>query len=61
MMRARERFGPVITAMATPFGDDGDLDLAAAARLARFLEANGSTSLVVTGSTGESGTLSDAE
>lgn len=47
--------------MATPFGEDGALDLGAARRLAQLLEGHGSTSLVVTGSTGESGTLSDGE
>jgi 4-hydroxy-tetrahydrodipicolinate synthase len=54
-------FGPVITAMATPFGRNGELDLAAAERLAQWLVAHGSSSLVVTGSTGESFTLTDDE
>lgn len=51
----------VITAMATPFADDGALDLDAAGRLARHLVENGSHGLVVAGTTGESPTLSDAE
>jgi 4-hydroxy-tetrahydrodipicolinate synthase len=51
----------VITAMATPFTQDGALDLDAARRLARHLVENGSHGLVVAGTTGESPTLSDAE
>jgi 4-hydroxy-tetrahydrodipicolinate synthase len=51
----------VITAMATPFTEDGALDLDAARRLARHLVENGSHGLVVAGTTGESPTLSDAE
>src|SRR5436190_21429661 len=53
--------GGVITAMATPFAEDGELDLEAARRLARHLVENGSHGLVVAGTTGESPTLSDAE
>jgi 4-hydroxy-tetrahydrodipicolinate synthase len=51
----------VITAMVTPFDDDGALDLAAARRLARHLVENGSHGVVVAGTTGESPTLSDDE
>ena len=51
----------VITAMATPFTEDGALDLGAARRLARHLVDSGSHGLVVAGTTGESPTLSDAE
>src|SRR5215210_3225490 len=51
----------VITAMVTPFADDGRLDLEAARRLARHLVDNGSHGLVVAGTTGESPTLSDDE
>ena len=47
--------------MATPFDDEGRLDLDGAARLARALVASGSDGLVVTGSTGEAPTLSDEE
>ena len=55
------RFGRVITAMVTPFGDDGALDLEAAVELARWLAAHGSDGLVLTGSTGESSVLTDDE
>jgi 4-hydroxy-tetrahydrodipicolinate synthase len=51
----------VLTAMLTPFDDDGEVDVPAARRLARYLIGNGSHGLVVAGTTGESPTLSDAE
>jgi 4-hydroxy-tetrahydrodipicolinate synthase len=53
--------GGVLTAMATPFGDDGSVDHAAAARLAAHLLEHGSDGLVVAGSTGEAATLDDEE
>jgi len=55
------RFGAVLTAMVTPFGEDGSLDLDAAAELARWLVANGSDGLVVAGTTGEGPVLTDPE
>lgn len=55
------RFGAVLTAMVTPFDDDGRLDLDATAALARWLVDNGSEGLVVTGTTGEAPTLADDE
>lgn len=55
------RFGNVLTAMVTPFDDDGALDLDAARHLARFLQAQGNDGLVVTGTTGEAPVLSDDE
>jgi 4-hydroxy-tetrahydrodipicolinate synthase len=55
------RFGRVLTAMVTPFTAEGDLDLDGAAELARWLVANGSDGLVVTGTTGEGPTLTDDE
>jgi len=55
------RFGAVLTAMVTPFDADGALDLDAAAKLARWLEANGNDGLVVAGTTGEAPTLTDEE
>ena len=51
----------VITAMVTPFDGDGEVDLAAARGVARYLIENGSHGIVVAGTTGESPTLSDAE
>ncbi len=55
------RFGAVVTAMVTPFGGDGSLDLDMAGTLARYLAASGSDALVVAGSTGEGSVLTDAE
>ena len=55
------RFGRVLTAMVTPFAEDGALDLDGAARLARWLVDNGNEGLVVAGTTGESPTLTHAE
>ena len=60
-MAGAGRFGAVVTAMVTPFADDGSLDLDAAADLARYLVDNGSDGLVVAGSTGEASTLTDDE
>lgn len=54
-------FGRVLTAMITPFTADGAVDHDAAFRLARYLVDNGSDGLVVTGTTGESPTLSSDE
>ncbi|MFL0776351.1 MAG: 4-hydroxy-tetrahydrodipicolinate synthase [Prochlorococcus sp.] len=51
-------FGRLLTAMVTPFGGDGRVDLALAGRLARHLVDEGSDGLVVSGTTGESPTLS---
>lgn len=55
------RFGKVLTAMVTPFSDDGRLDLDGATALARWLVAQGNDGLVVAGTTGEAPTLSDDE
>ncbi len=55
------RFGSVVTAMVTPFDDDGRLDLDGAAALARHLVDNGSDGLVVAGTTGEGPVLTDQE
>lgn len=55
------RFGAVGCAMVTPFDDQGALDVDAAVELACWLVAHGNDFLVLTGTTGESPTLSDAE
>lgn len=54
-------FGRVLTAMVTPFTAAGDLDLDRAAALAVRLVDLGNDGLVVSGTTGESPTTSDAE
>jgi 4-hydroxy-tetrahydrodipicolinate synthase len=53
--------GEVLTASVTPFDSDGAVNLAKFRELAAFLVDNGSDGLVVTGSTGESATLTDEE
>jgi 4-hydroxy-tetrahydrodipicolinate synthase len=53
--------GAILTAVVTPFKADGSVDLDAFRRLARHLVDHGSDGLVVTGTTGESPTLSDEE
>ncbi len=55
------RFGGLLTAMVTPFDEDGALDLDAAGTLARWLVDHGSEGLVVTGTTGEGPVLTDDE
>ena len=54
-------FGQVLTAMITPFDRNGALNIDEAVRLARWLQENGNDGLVVSGTTGESSTLTDAE
>jgi 4-hydroxy-tetrahydrodipicolinate synthase len=55
-------FGRLLTAMVTPFTADGSLDLDTAASLATYLvDELGHDGLVVSGTTGESPTTSDAE
>ncbi len=51
----------VITAMATPFEENGAVDQAAALKLATYLLEHGSHGLVISGSTGEAPTLTDDE
>lgn len=54
-------FGKVLTAMVTPFNQQGEVDYQAAKNLALRLVENGSDGLVIAGTTGESPTLSTAE
>jgi 4-hydroxy-tetrahydrodipicolinate synthase len=53
--------GAVMTAMVTPFAADGSLDEKAAAELAEWLIDQGNDGLVLSGTTGESPTLTDDE
>ncbi len=50
-------FGRVLTAMITPFKEDGSVNYDMAAQLAAYLANNGTDTLVVCGSTGEAPTL----
>ncbi|MBC7332901.1 MAG: 4-hydroxy-tetrahydrodipicolinate synthase [Actinobacteria bacterium] len=53
--------GEVITAMVTPFDEGLNLDLEACGRLIEYLIENGSDGVLLSGTTGESPTLSDEE
>jgi len=53
--------GRLITAMITPFDDQGKVDYAQAQRLANALLDSGSDGLVISGTTGESPSLSTEE
>lgn len=54
-------FGNVLTAMVTPFDQDGNIDYGKTENLINHLIANGTDALVVAGTTGESPTLSKEE
>ncbi|MDX6399447.1 MAG: 4-hydroxy-tetrahydrodipicolinate synthase [Gaiellaceae bacterium] len=53
--------GEVLTAIVTPFKEDGAIDYDRFRELAQHLTENGSDGIVVAGTTGESPTLSDDE
>ncbi|MFD8740439.1 4-hydroxy-tetrahydrodipicolinate synthase [Streptomyces sp. NPDC059618] len=59
--RAPAPFGRTLCAMVTPFTDSGTLDTGGAQRLAALLVAEGCDGLVLSGTTGESPTTTDAE
>ena len=54
-------FGRVVTAMVTPFDAHGEINFKAVKQLVRNLADSGSDAIVVTGTTGESPTLSHEE
>lgn len=54
-------FGRVSTAMVTPFDKKGHIDFAKTTQLVNYLIENGTESLVIAGTTGESPTLSKEE
>lgn len=53
--------GRLLTAMITPFDENGDLSYTQARKLARILIDSGSDGLVIGGTTGESPSMSDEE
>jgi len=53
--------GEVLTAIVTPFDDDGRVNITKFRELASHLVENGSDGVVVTGTTGESPTVTDDE
>jgi len=54
-------FGRVLSAMVTPFDDEGELHVDVAVELARYLQSHGHDGLVIAGTTGEAPTLNDDE
>ncbi|NEP07789.1 MAG: 4-hydroxy-tetrahydrodipicolinate synthase, partial [Okeania sp. SIO4D6] len=50
-------FGKVITAMITPFNSDGSVNYEEVEKLSIWLTENGTDSLVICGTTGESPSL----
>ena len=55
------QFGPLITAMVTPFDTHGEVDINEAIRLGEHLVSTGTTTLLLAGTTGESPTLTHDE
>jgi 4-hydroxy-tetrahydrodipicolinate synthase len=60
-VKALVRFGKVVTAMVTPFDNKGNIDFVKTTQLVNYLIENGTDSLVVAGTTGESPTLTTEE
>ncbi|MCW3041628.1 MAG: dapA [Solirubrobacterales bacterium] len=56
-----KQLGAIITAIVTPFDEDGAVDEQAFVDLMKHLAANGSDGFVVCGTTGEASTLDDDE
>lgn len=54
-------FGRLLTAMVTPFAQDGSVDEKQVAHLAEYLINNGHDGLIVCGTTGEYSTMTDDE
>jgi 4-hydroxy-tetrahydrodipicolinate synthase len=59
--RPEAPFGAVLTAVITPFHEDGSVDFGTFTRLTQHLTAHGSDGVVVCGTTGESPTLNAVE
>ena len=55
------KIGPLVTAMVTPFTDDGEVNYGEAGRLASYLVENGCDDILVCGTTGEVPALEDEE
>ena len=53
--------GRLLTAMITPFHENGDINFEMAAKLAKAIVDSGSDGLVIGGTTGEAPTISDEE
>jgi 4-hydroxy-tetrahydrodipicolinate synthase len=58
---SQQAFAGTHVAIVTPFRDDGEIDWSAWSRLIDWHAANGTTGVVVGGTTGESPTITDSE
>lgn len=57
----KDIFGQVLVALVTPMTADGEVDWAATEKHIDYVISNGADGVVVTGTTGETSTLTDAE
>ncbi len=57
----KDFFGQVLVALVTPMNSDGEVDWASTEKLIDYIISNGADGVVVTGTTGETSTLTDAE
>ena len=57
----KELFGQVLVALVTPMTSEGEVDWAATERHIDYVISNGADGVVVTGTTGETSTLTDPE
>jgi 4-hydroxy-tetrahydrodipicolinate synthase len=61
MQAHRDLFGQVLVALVTPMTADGEVDWASTEKHLDYVISNGADGVVVTGTTGETSTLTDAE
>ncbi|MCF8529388.1 MAG: 4-hydroxy-tetrahydrodipicolinate synthase [Aquiluna sp.] len=59
--RQKDLFGQVLVALVTPMTEDGEVDWPATEKHIDYVISNGADGVVVTGTTGETSTLTDAE
>ena len=57
----KDLFGQVLVALVTPMTPDGEVDWKSTEKLIDYVISNGADGVVVTGTTGETSTLTDAE
>jgi len=61
MSQHKNLFGQVLVALVTPMNAEGEVDWAATEKHIDYVISNGADGVVVTGTTGETSTLTDAE
>jgi len=60
-IQERDVFGQVLVALVTPMTHDGEVDWDATEKHMDYVISNGADGIVITGTTGETSTLTDAE